>query len=125
MKCLRRNMTEFLYYGYTGLDSDLNEDGLHTGIWKPIYREPVAYSGNISVPSGAVAHSFDGIDVRYSHVLVMDNPELDINEAGYIEWKNRKYDITAVRPSLNTLTIALRQRTEDHGDQYTETEGDA
>lgn len=124
MKLLKRNCTEFEYYAYTGLDSDVNEDGLHTGIWKPIYGDPVTYKGNISSPSGAAVQAFDGLEIRYTHVLVMDNPNIDIRETGYIVWKGRKYDINAVRPSLNVLSVALQQRTEDHGDQYTEPEGD-
>lgn len=124
MKLLKRNCTEFEYYAYTGLDSDVNEDGLHTGIWEPIYSDPVTYKGNISSPSGAAVQAFDGLEIRYTHVLVMDNPNIDIRETGYIVWKGRKYDINAVRPSLNVLSVALQQRTEDHGDQYTKPEGD-
>jgi len=124
MKCLRRNMTEFEYYGYTGLDSDLNDDGLHTGIWKPVYNDPVTYMGNISSPSGSVIQAFDGIEIRYSHTLVMDDPKLDIKETGYIVWKGNEYDIRAVRPSLNSLLVALEQRIKDNGDQYEEPDGE-
>lgn len=124
MKCLKRNMTEFEYYAYTGLDSDLNEDGLHTGIWKPVYDGPYIYRGNISAPSGSTVQGFDGIEVRYTHILVMEDPELDLRETGYIVWKGKEYDITAVLPSLNVMLIALQQRTADHGDQYKESEGD-
>ena len=122
MKLLVRNRTEFDYYSYTGLDSDEDENGLHTGIWKPVYDEPVTYKGNISSPSGGAVQAFDGIDIRYTHVLVMDNPNVDIKETGYIVWKGNTYDITAIRPSLNSVSIALHQRTADNGDQY---KGDA
>ena len=124
MKLLKRNCTEFEYYAYTGLDSDIDEDGLHTGIFKPVYKTPVTYKGNISTPSGQTVQAFDGLEIRYSHVLVMDDPKADISETGYIVWKGNTYDITAVRPSLNVLSVALRQRTKDHGDQYEEPEGD-
>lgn len=119
MRLLIRNRTEFDYYAYSGLQSDLDENGLHTGEWKPLYDErPVTYKGNISIPSGRTVQAFDGLEIRYTHVLVMDDPNVDISETGYIEWKNRKYDITAVRRSINSVSIALHQRTEDHGDQY-------
>ena len=124
MKCLRRNMTEFEYYGYTGLQTDLNDDGLHTGIWRPKYSDPVTYKGNISSPSGSVIQAFNGIDIGYTHVLVLGDPNLDIKETGYIVWKGKKYRITAVRPSINTLTVALEQMAEDHGDQYEEPAGE-
>lgn len=117
MRLLRRNTTEFEYYKYAGLKSDLNEDELHTGIPEPKYESPVTYRGTISTPSGNVAIALDGAEIRYTHVLVMDKPDVDISETGYIIWKDRKYDVTAVRPSLNSVTIALHQRVEDFGDQ--------
>lgn len=118
MRLLKRNTTEFDYYQYTGVDSDLNEDDLHTGIRKPVYESPVTYRGNISTPSGGAVQAFDGLDIRYTHVLVMDNPKVDIRETGYIEYNGKKYDVTAVRASINSVSIALRQRTDDNGDQY-------
>lgn len=125
MKLLRRNCTEFKYYAYTGLDSDVNDDGLHTGIWKPVYEKPVVYKGNISAPSGAAVQAFDGIEIRYTHILLMNDIRADIRETGYIEWRGKQYDITAVRHSINTLSVALEQRIEDNGDQYNEPEGDS
>lgn len=119
MKLLIRNRTEFEYYAYTGVDSDVDEEtGMHTGIWKPVYDDPMTYKGNISAPSGSAIQAFDGLDIRYTHVLVMDNPNVDIKETGYIVWKENTYDVTAVRPSLNSVSIALHQRTVDNGDQY-------
>ena len=120
MKLLIRNRTEFEYYGYKGVDSDVDEEtGMHTGVWRPVYDEPVTYKRNISAPSGSAVQAFDGLEVRYTHVLLMDNPNADISEAGYIVWKGKEYDVPAVRPSLNVLSVALRMRTENHGDQYT------
>ena len=124
VRLLKRNRTEFKYYAYTGLDTDEDENGLHTGVWQPVYSAPVTYSGNISSPSGSAVQAFDGLEIRYSHVLVMDDPNVDIRETGYVEWRNHKYDVTAVRPSMNVLSVALLQRTEDHGDQYEEPEGE-
>lgn len=121
MKLLKRNCTKFKYFPYTGLESDLDEDGLHTGVPSPVYGRSVTYSGNISAPSGAAVQAFDGLDIRYTHILVLNDPNADIRETGYIVWRGKTYDVTAVRPSLNILSVALHQRTTDHGDQY---EGD-
>ena len=41
----------------------------------------------------------------------MDKPDADIKEAGLIEWQGVLYEITAVRKSLNVLSVAMRQRT--------------
>ena len=124
MKLLIRNRTEFEYYAYTGVDDDKDEDGLHTGIPHPVYDDPVTYKGNISAPSGTAVQAFDGLDVRYTHVLLMDDPNADISEAGRIQWKGHMYKITAVRPSLNVLSVALLAETVDNGDQYHGTDGE-
>lgn len=111
MKLLRRNTTEFEYWPFSGSESDLNENDEHTGEFHPTYGTPVTYRGNISVPSGRADQTFYGKDVRYTHVLVMDNPKADIAETGLVRWKGAMYDITAVRPSLNVLSVALREQT--------------
>ena len=116
MRCMRRNMTEFEYLPYTGAETDLNDDGEHTGEFHPEYGEAVTYKGNISVPSGQTTQQFYGEEVRYTHTLVMDNPDLQIDEMGVIRWKGELYDITAVRPSLNVLSVALRKQTKSYED---------
>ena len=113
MRLLRRNTRKFEYLPYTGLETDLNEAGEHTGDFHPEYGDPVEYRGNISTPSGQTQQQFYGADIRYTHTLVMDDPEVDIKENGMIRWKGNLYDILAVRPSLNAVSIALRRRTDD------------
>lgn len=115
MRLLRRNTTEFEYLPYTGAESDLNTDGEHTGEFHPEYGKAVKYRGNISVPSGRANQLFIGMDVRYTHVIVMDNPDADIRETGLIRWKGELYDVTAVRPSLNLLSVAIRKQTANRG----------
>ena len=111
MKLLRRNTTEFEYLPHSGMESDLNSDGEHTGEFHPVFGEAVTYRGNISAPSGQTKQQFYGEDVRYSHTLVMDRPDVPITELGKIRWKGELYAIAAVRPSLNVLNIALRKET--------------
>lgn len=117
MKTVRRNEKKFEYFAYTGLTSDVNEDGLHTGVPKPVYDDPVEYRGVISAPSGQTAQAFDGLDIRYTHVLIMDNPNVGIKEDGIIRYKGELYFIKAALPSLNVMNIALKRRTKDDGDQ--------
>lgn len=114
MKCLKRNMTAFEYLPHTGLDTDTNEDGEHTGEFHPAYGDAVAYEGNISSPSGQTNQQFYGKDIRYTHTLVMDDPNVNISELGLVRWKGELYDIVAVRPSLNFVSIALRKQTVNH-----------
>lgn len=116
MKLLHRNTTKFEYIPYTGEESDLDENEMHTGEFHPVYGDPVEYRGNISTPSGNTTQTFYGMDIRYSHVLVMDKPDAEIAETGLIRWKDETYEIRAVRPSLNSLSIAMRKQTVDHAD---------
>lgn len=124
MKCLKRNMTEFEYLPYTGTDTDLNGNGEHTGEFHHEYGNPVAYKGNISSPSGQTNNAFYGTDIRYTHTLVMEDPSVNIDEYGMVRWKGELYDVQAVRPSLNSVSIALRKRTDDNYSEYVEPEGD-
>lgn len=110
MRLLRRNLTDFEYLKLIG-SSDLNEFNEHTGEYHPEYDDPVEYRGNISMPNGQVNQMFYGTDTRYTHILLMEDPKTDIEETGLIRWKGELYDIMAVRPSLNSLSVALRKRT--------------
>lgn len=114
MRLLYRNTTKFEYLPYTGEESDLDENEMHTGEFHPVYGDPVEYRGNISSPNGNTSQTFYGTDIRYTHVLVMDTPEAEISEMGLIRWKGELYDIRAVRPSINALSIALRKQTADN-----------
>ena len=111
MKLLRRNTKEFEYLPYTGQETDLNEHGEHTGEFHPEYGKPVVYRGNISSPSGQTVQQFYGEEIRYTHTLLMDDPNVYINEHGMIRWKGNLYEIKAVRPSLNSMNIALKKVT--------------
>ena len=124
MRLLKRNVTEFEYLPLTGELSDLNEDGDHTGEFHPVYGNPVTYKGNISAPNGQTQQQFYGEDIRYTHTLLMDDPKADIREHGLIRWRGNTYDIQAVRPSLNVLSVALRQQTGIDPENGPETDGE-
>lgn len=117
MRCLERNKTSFEYLPYTGEETDLNAYGEHTGEFHPDYGDPIPYRGNISTPSGRSNQTFYGEDIRYTHTLVMELPKEEISVHGLIRWKGDLYDIQAVRPSINSLTVALRRQTRDYGDE--------
>ena len=118
MKCLRRNKTKFEYLPYDGVETDLNEHGEHTGEFHRQYGTPVQYKGNISSPSGREVQTFYGEDIRYTHTLVMDNPDIAIDEYGVILWKGDLYDIRSVKRSMNSVSIALHKQTKEHVDPY-------
>ena len=111
-------MTDFEFLPFSGLETDLNDDGEHTGEFHREYGEAIPYRGNISSPSGKENQTFYGEDIRYTHTLVMDDPNAEINEYGVIRWKGELYDVVAVRPSINFVSIALRRQTNEHIDPY-------
>lgn len=126
MKCLKRNMTEFEYLPSDGVDTDLNKDGEHTGEYHKQDGAAVPYKGNISIPVGKESQTFYGEDIRYTHTLVMDNPNAEIDEYGMIRWKDNLYEVQAVRRSMNSLSAALRRVTANNvqGETGNETAGD-
>ena len=110
MRILRRNSSVVRYRAYQA-QSEVLKDGKHTGNYTLTYADPVKYRGTMSVANGMATDNLFGINTPYTHVLVMDKPDADIKEAGLIEWQGVLYEITAVRKSLNVLSVALRQRT--------------
>ena len=118
MKLLRRNLTWFEYLPYDGAGSDLNDDGEHTGEFHSSYGRPQRMRGNISSPSGQTTHTFYGEDIRYTHTLIPWDAKADITEHGIVRWQGHCYEVTAVRPSLNVLSVALRRMTDDEGLPY-------
>lgn len=116
MRLQRRNTTLFTYRANLGEQETL-VDGKHTGDPNVIYAAPVTYRGNISSPSGMATDNLFGLNTPYTHVLLLDNPDADIQEDGLIDWKSATYEIKAVRPSLNVLAVALKKQTGSSADQ--------
>ena len=113
MKCLKRNLKPFTYRKYLG-ESDYDEEtGEYSGEPVRQYSDPVPYEGNFSVPGGFASLTLFGVDTRYTHVLVMDDPEADIAETGLIDCEGTTYEVRAVRPSLNVLAAALQKQTKN------------
>ena len=139
MRLLQRNLTEFEYIPQTE-ETDIDpETGMHTGEFRQMTdeelgedAEPILCEGNISTASQYATYTLFGTDIRYTHVLVMDyteveideygkirwsgDPKVEINEYGKIRWNGDLYDIRAVRPSLNSVSIALRKQTKNHAE---------
>jgi len=109
MRLLKRNTTEFEYLSLCDDETDLNDDGEHTGYFKPTYEKPVPYVGNISSPNGQSHHVFFGIASQYTHTLIMDDPKVDIKEGGLVRHNGNVYEVKAVRPSINVMNIALKE----------------
>ena len=114
MKLLKRNMTQFEYRAYLGKTEVLNSDNRHTGRSTPQYDDPVQYEGSISPARANAFHDMFGIDARYTHVLLTDDPTQEFGEAGLIDWNGDTYEIMKVSKSLNVTALALRKRVKNH-----------
>lgn len=110
MKLLRRNTVQFTYRPYTGRSETL-VDGIHTGVPTPTYGAGATYRGNISPSNGYVQEKLFGINLDYTHVLLMDKFDAPIAETGIIEWNGETYTIKAVKRSMNVLNVALKRQT--------------
>ena len=124
MRLLRRNTSEFTYRPYTGEAETMVNDTIHTGEYAASYGNPVTYRGNISTPSGYATDNLFGKDTRYTHVLLMDNPNATIDEYGLVEWRGDTYEVNAVRKSLNVLAAALRKKTRNNAPVVTDEQDD-
>lgn len=122
MRLQKRNTTVFDYRAYLG-ESEVIRNGLHSGNAEPVYDSPVQKHGSISSPYGFATNQLFGIDTKYTHILLMDRVDPDIVENGLIDWKGAVYEITAVRPSLNVLAVALKKRTVNNATDEDESDG--
>ena len=109
MRLQKRNTVPFRYFPYVGETEKMN-GGMHTGEMEPRYGVPFDYMGNLSVPSGMAQANLFGLNTPYTHVLLTE-PGADIEEHGMVECGNVRYDVAAVRKSLNVVSVALRKRT--------------
>ena len=122
MRLLKRNTTPFVYRPFLG-QREILENDRHTGQYEPTYGEDVPYTGTMGEPNGYSQNTFYGIETNYTHVLLLDKPDADIRETGLIEWKGDVYEIVAVRPSLNVLSVALRKQTTSGMEPFTAGDG--
>lgn len=111
MKLLKRNLQPFAYRPLTGQSEHSTPSGLATGERKPTYGEPVTYYGNIRAATGFASNEWFGKNVIYSHILLMDDVDVPIDEYGLIDYKGETYEIRQKSPSLNVVAFALRRLT--------------
>lgn len=111
MRLLKRNCVEFTYEHYLGASDYDPETETYSGEPEPQYGGGGTYRGNLSVPSGFAQNTLFGVNTQYTHVILMDDVNADIQESGRITIGNDTYEVIAVRKSLNVISIAVRQMT--------------
>ena len=110
MGLLKRNLRKIAYLAPDGSEETL-VGGKHTGRHQQAYAEPKWMRGNIGLPTGFTSSQLFGTITDYSHVLVLNGTGLGLEETGAFEYGDRRYDIRAIRESLNFTAVALRQQT--------------
>ena len=109
MRLLKRNCSEAVYWPYESTEEHRNAYGQRTGenfvnYGNAVFLERV----NFSIPNGHASQELFGKDTPYTHVMLVDD-DVVIEEHGLIMHNERMYEITAVRKSLNVLSVALKR----------------
>ena len=113
MRLLRRNLEALEYRAYLGKEETMTDNMKHTGHREPKYDDPVQYVGNFSTAGGYASQKMFGRDANYTHVLIVDDPKVSMDENGLIDRGEDTYTITAIRRSLNYTALAIRKRTKN------------
>ena len=110
MRLLKRNCTTATYYPYSGFITGTNAYGQHTGENKVVYGDAVKLRRvNLSTASGYASQNLFGKDTPYTYVLLVDDLDAGIEEHGLIVCEEQVFEITAVRKSLNVVSVALKK----------------
>lgn len=80
MRCLNRNKTPFWFANYSGKTEILDGSGLRTGQYTVKYGAPKRIMGNVSAAKGEAATRQFGDDESYDKVVVLENPNTEIDE---------------------------------------------
>lgn len=114
MRTLMRNLKPFYYANVTGTTAMVDSDNNYTGEYTITYTTPVLVKGNISASMGSVYESPFGLTEGYDKVIVVDDPDLPIEESSVL-WVNvattNPYDyvVSRIARSLNSVSIAIKK----------------
>ena len=120
MRCLQRNKVRIFYANYLKKTPLKDEYGNLTGEYDIVYDNPVEIKANVSAARGEATTRQFGEDESYDRVIVMDDPNTQINVSSVL-WidtlpeikadggTDTPYDyiIKQVAPSLNSVSIAV------------------
>lgn len=128
MRCLTRNKTIFSYSLYAGQTEIMDEYGNATGQYEVSYTPPKQMRGNVSAAQGEIQSRQFGESETYDKVIVLDNPNIPIDEHSIL-WVDSQpkldtdgnlilnsngevntphdYIVKKVARSLNSVSIAI------------------
>ena len=120
MRCLERNKQSLHYALLKSKTERVDDYGNKTGEYDYEYYTPVELRCNISKASGEAKTEFFGIETDYDSVLVLDDVGCPISEDTILflgvtpavtqegEYNNN-YIVKKVAPSLNSVSIAIKE----------------
>lgn len=114
MRILARNKQTIYYALYTG-DTENIRDGLYTGEKVPTYASPVEIRASVSAARGTADIDLFGVNVSYTHTIIVDDLECPINEHSILwinadpDAKPHNYEVVQVAKSLNHIAYAVRK----------------
>ena len=79
MRLLKRNERVFYYANPVGIEKIRDDEGYLTGEKRVLYSEPIKLKGNIGPATGAVSIEQFGSVEAYDKVIVLCDPDLDVN----------------------------------------------
>jgi len=80
VRCLNKNKVEFFYALYETREPITDDYGNTTGEYEVKHGNPIAVWGNISAAKGETQTRQFGENEAYDKVIVMDNPNAEIDE---------------------------------------------
>ena len=114
MRCLARNKITFFYALHDGQTELMDEYGNVTGQYKVSYTAPIRMTGNVSAAQGEMQSRQFGESETYDKVIVLDNPNVPIDEYSILWVDSLPYDdvphdyvVKKVARSLNSVSIAI------------------
>jgi len=119
MKSLNRNKQTVYYALYRG-ETENTSGNLYTGETVATYDSPVSIRASVSAARGTSDIDLFGVNVSYSHTVIVDNLSCPIDEHSRL-WIGRaptdanglavphNYEVVQVAKSLNHIAYAVSQ----------------
>lgn len=111
MRTLHRNKSIIHYANYKGKEQ-IMINGKATGQYKVTYEEPVTLLAYVSAGNGSASAEIFGVNESYDKVIILDEPNIEINEAAVV-WVEQAvvdpydYVVKKVVKSINSISIGI------------------
>lgn len=109
MRNLLRNKQTIYYQLYEGKKEEVTADGLYTGGKAPKLSAKAPIMASISAARGSSDVEMFGVDVSYTHTVIVDDMNCPINEHSRLSIGDGEYAVVRVARSLNHIAYAVKE----------------